>query len=120
MKISFDFDCTLGEILIQQLASFLLLTDVELHVITSRDGNMANQDLHNVCNRLGIPKERIHCTNGSFKWRKIKELEIDIHFDDVPEECELIILNTKCQPMLLWDDICKASIKSEQFGKGIY
>lgn len=121
MKISFDYDCTLGEKIIQKLVAFLLLTDAEIYVITARNFGMDhNRDLYNICKRLGIPDERIFFTEGAFKWRKIKELGIVMHFDDVPEECELIIKNTTCLPLLLWDEVCSASIKSDQFGKGIY
>ncbi len=120
MRISFDFDCTLGEDIIQKISSSLL-KDNEIFIVTSRCAGLShNIDLLNVAKRLGIKDENIHFTEGGWKWRKIKELEIDIHFDDVPEECELIKWNTKCLPLLLWDEYSKESIKNESFGKGIY
>ena len=123
LRISFDFDCTLGETIIQRKAS-LLINSAEysdIFIISARNkGESYNQDLLSVAKRLGIPDSNIHYTEGGWKWRKIKELEIDIHFDDVPEECELISLNTKCIPLLIWDEWCKESIKHDSFGKGIY
>ena len=123
LKISFDFDCTLGETIIQRKA-MLLLNSTEpsdIFIITARcEGRNHNRDLYSVATRLGIPDENIYFTEGSWKWRKIKELEIDIHFDDVPEECELISKNTSCIPLLIWDESCKDSIKHDSFGKGIY
>jgi hypothetical protein len=119
MRISFDFDCTLGESVIQKLCNKII--DCDVFIVTSRfTGLSHNIDLYNVAKRLGIKDENIHFTEGGWKWRKIKELKIDIHFDDVPEECELIKLNTECLPLLLWDEYSKEPIKSESFGKGIY
>lgn len=120
MKISFDFDCTLGEAIIQRLASYLLSSKAEIFIITSRGINDHSQtDLFGVAKRLGIIKENIHFTEGAYKWRKIKELEIDMHFDDVPEECELIVQHTGCIPMLIWDNYCKESILNDSFAKNI-
>ena len=123
LRISFDFDCTLGETIIQRKASLLINSSEisDIFIITARNkGESYNRDLLSVAKRLGIPDSNIHYTEGSWKWRKIKELEIDIHFDDVPEECELISLNTNCIPLLIWDEWCKDSIKNGSFGKGIY
>lgn len=120
LKISFDFDCTLGETIIQKISSSLL-KDNEIFIVTARCfGQSHNRDLHQVAKRLGIKDENIHFTEGGWKWQKIKELEIDMHFDDVPEECELIKANTNCLPMLIWDEYCKESIKHDSFGKGIF
>jgi hypothetical protein len=123
LRISFDFDCTLGETIIQRKANLLINSSEysDIFIITARNkGESYNRDLLSVAKRLGIPESNIHYTEGGWKWSKIKELEIDIHFDDVPEECELISLNTKCIPFLIWDEFCKDSIKNDSFGKGIY
>ena len=123
LRISFDFDCTLGEDIIQRKASLLINSNEysDIFIITARNkGESYNRDLISVAKRLGIPDENIHYTEGGWKWSKIKELEIDIHFDDVPEECELISKNTSCLPLLIWDEYCKESIKHDSFGQGIY
>jgi len=123
LRISFDFDCTLGEDIIQRKASLLIKSSEysDIFIITARNkGESYNRDLLSVAKRLGIPESNIHFTEGAWKWRKIKELEIDIHFDDVPEECELISQNTTCLPLLIWDEFCKESIKHDSFGNGIY
>ncbi len=123
MTISFDFDCTLGEPVIQKLATFILShADANVLIITARNGSVndiCNKDLLKVSKRLGIPEDKIHLTNGAWKWRKVKELNVDIHFDDVPEECELICQNGGFA-VLLWDICSKTSIKEDNFGKGIY
>jgi hypothetical protein len=123
MRISFDFDCTLGEDIIQKKASLLIASTeyCDVFIITSRNKDVSyNRDLLSVAKRLGIPEQNIHFTEGDWKWQTIKMLNIDIHYDDVPEECELIRLNTNCLSLLIWDEYRKESIKHESFGKGIY
>ncbi len=123
MRYSFDFDCTLGEPIIQKLASFLIAGGAEVWIITGRakdsDGRKPefsrNSSVYSVAKRLGIPEDRIIMTEGDFKWKKVKELCIDIHFDDVPDEVELIVKNGG-NALLIWDDSCKLAIKSEYFG----
>lgn len=122
MRISFDFDCTLGEHIMQKLADIIISSNkyCDVYIVTARCEKDSNKDLFSVAEGLGIPKTNIHFTEGAWKWQTIKKLNIDIHYDDVPEECELIKLNTSCIPVLLWDEYCKGSIKHESFGKGIY
>jgi len=122
LKISFDFDCTLGEDIIQCKANLLLKSAeaCNVFIITARCSDQKNPDVYSVAKRLNIPEENIYFTEGAWKWSKIKELEIDIHYDDVPEECELIIQNTNCTALLIWDLYCKESIKHDSFGQGIY
>jgi hypothetical protein len=122
LRISFDFDCTLGEDIIQRKANLLIKSTeyCNVYIITARCKDQKNPDVYSVAKRLGIPESNIHFTEGAWKWHRIKELEIDIHFDDVPEECELISNNTNCLPLLIWDEFCKESIKHDSFGNGIY
>lgn len=123
MIVSFDFDCTLGEDAFQKLATFIKSAPgTRVLVITSRNiAQHANTDLWGVTKRLEIPREDIHFTEGDWKWKKVKELGVNMHFDDVPEECELIAQNVEtCIPVLIWDIYCKGSIKTEQFGKGLF
>jgi hypothetical protein len=118
-RISFDFDSTLSEVHIQLIAKSFINIGIEVFVITSRCSNGVNKDLFEIVDKLGISRNKVILTKGSFKWRKIKELNIDLHFDDVPEECESINKNGG-KSLLIWDDICKESIKSDSFGKGIF
>lgn len=123
MKISFDFDCTLGEDIIQKLADIIIKSSIycDVYIVTARcEGVSHNRDLYSVAKKLGIPEGNIYFTEGAWKWKTIERLNIDIHYDDVPEECELIKVNTNCLPLLLWDEYSKESIKHDTFGKGIY
>ena len=120
LKVSFDFDCTLSELLIQEKAK-MMIQFCDVYIITARcEGKTHNKDLYRIADKLNISHENIFFTEGGWKWSLIDKMEIDIHYDDVPEECELISLNTKCMPLLIWDEYCKGSIKHESFGNGIY
>lgn len=123
LKISFDFDCTLGEPLFQKLAQICKMSSEspEIFIVTARNkGQSYNRDLLGVATKLNIPESHIYYTEGAFKWKVIQQLNINIHLDDVPEECELIAKNTQCVPLLIWDEFCSASIKHDSFGHGIY
>ncbi len=105
MKISIDFDMTLGEPYIQQLAKLLILGGADVWVLTARNDDSIicngefsgyygyNKDLRNVCERVGIPKEKVLYTNGTYKYKLFLENKFDLHFDDDFKEVEMINRN---------------------------
>lgn len=120
LKISFDFDGTLNLEQIEKLVSKLDHKFFDIYVITSRHKNAhSNHDLWDIVQKLGINIDNIFFLEGSYKWRKILELGINYHFDDVVEECQLILQHTKCIPILIWDYDNLALVKSDSFMKGI-
>jgi hypothetical protein len=132
LKISFDFDCTLSEHHIQLIAHAMVLSGHEVWIVTARCDDRkqnpdlsheasVNRDLFRVAKKLQIPTNRIIMTEGAFKWRMIDNLDIDLHFDDVPEEVELISRNSKrAKAVLIWDEYSSTSIKHDSFGKSIF
>ena len=131
MSTSFDMDNTLGEFWVQLIAKAMIAAGHEVWIVTARCDdrlhnpniakiNSCNRDLFAIAERLGIPDDRIVMTEGDFKHKTIKRLGIELHFDDVPEEVELINRNTDCKALLIWDEFCSSSIKHEQFGKGLF
>lgn len=123
LKISFDFDCTLGEPIFQKLAQICKMSSEspEIFIVTARNkGQSYNRDLLGVAAKLNIAETHIFYTEGAFKWRMIQQLGINIHLDDVPEECQLIAKHTECIALLIWDEYCSESIKHDSFGQGIY
>ena len=83
MKISMDYDSTLSQPTIQELAKFLIAQKNEVWIVTSRmDKPSWNRDLFNVANQIGIPKTRIYFTNGDYKWKFFKDKDFKFHFDD--------------------------------------
>lgn len=130
IRVSFDFDGTLGETIIQVIAAAMIAAGHDVWIVTARcddrktrpDLNLINswnRDLFSIAERLKIPLDKIIMTEGDFKWKTIEKHKIDLHFDDVPEEVELIIRNNG-KAVLIWDEFCSASIKHEQFGKSIF
>ena len=130
LKISFDFDCTLSEHHIQLIAQSMVAAGHDVWIVTARCDdrlhipnlaliNSVNRDLFRIAEKLKIPVEKIIMTEGDFKWRTLEKLNIDLHFDDVPEEVELIVRNNR-KAILIWDEYCSSSIKSDQFGKSIF
>ena len=99
-KISFDFDSTLSEKWVQDLA--VLLKDVvEIWIVTSRAPGSHNRDLVKIAFELGIPEERIVYTDGAYKWSVLKHYGIGIHFDDMEDEILEINNQTDCKGVLV-------------------
>lgn len=122
-KVSIDFDSTLTMQHVEDFAKSLLLKGIEVHITTSRFevgkkkflSETHNDDLFNVADRLGIPKEHIHFTNMDDKYNHLDgfiwHLDDDwIELDLLGEsDCECIgithIGNIK------WKDECKRLLK---------
>lgn len=89
LKISFDFDDTLDRPSVQKYAKELIERGVEVWITTSRhsdkDDDWAkdwNDDLYEVTDRLGIPRERIRFTNMVDKYKFFLEEDFIWHLDD--------------------------------------
>lgn len=100
LKISFDFDQTLSELPMQELAKKYLQLGAEVYITTSRTEHLDglqydNSDVFEVAEKLGIKRENITFTNYDDKYKFVKEY--DVHFDD--DEQEVALINefpTKC------------------------
>lgn len=103
MKVSFDFDSTLDEHCVQDMARKFIFSGCEVHITTSRcKGN--NIDLYHAAGLLGIPDSRIHFTEGAYKAETLKLIGADVHFDDMEDECDLINRETECKAVLVGFD----------------
>ncbi len=90
-----DFDGTLSELLMQNLAKKYISLGAEVFITTSRSVKNNNDDLFAIADELGIPKERIKFTNFEDKYAFVKDY--DMHFDDEYEEIYLINMHqSKC------------------------
>lgn len=92
-KVSFDFDYTLSEKPIQDLAKKYIALGADVYITTSRtdfvDGiNYDNNDLFKIASELGIKKENITFTSYDDKYKFVKNY--DLHFDDDEQEISLI------------------------------
>jgi hypothetical protein len=92
-KVSFDFDDTLSTKRGQTLAKKLITQRKDVYIITRRQES-ASAEVYKVADELGINHSKVHFTNGKMKWKTIKRLGIDIHYDNNQQELDLIDKNT--------------------------
>jgi hypothetical protein len=93
MKISIDFDHTLSEKQVQNLCRKFLKLGAEVWVVTSRSMKVLgkdtnNDDVYQVTDGLGIPRERVLFTAYEDKYSFVKDM--DMHIDDSYDEIFLI------------------------------
>ena len=88
-KVCFDFDHTLSELAVQHLAYRLIGLGIEVWVCTARhsDGNKVvedwgNEDLYQVTDTLGIPRDRIIFCNYEDKKPYLEAEGFVWHLDD--------------------------------------
>jgi hypothetical protein len=129
MKISFDFDETLDIGYVQDLAKSLVDAGNDVWVLTSRCGGDVRRedgtvfgyaehakDMVEVCEKVGIPLDKVLYTNGAYKYQWVLDHKIDLHFDNMEDEVEKIFLNGG-NAMLVTDQW--QSIKSRIFRDSI-
>jgi hypothetical protein len=93
LKVSFDFDFTLSEPEIQEIASKYISNGDDVWIVTTRfkwefDDDYKNRDVYSIANKIGIPKDKIVFTNGEIKYLFLDGF--DIHYDDNEIEIEFI------------------------------
>jgi hydroxymethylpyrimidine pyrophosphatase-like HAD family hydrolase len=86
-KVSIDYDDTLSTDRGKELAKRLLEQGKELVVVTRRRDEQMDE-VRKVAKELGIDK--VYNTNGQLKWKKLKELGIEKHIDNNPDEIKAI------------------------------
>ena len=89
LKVSFEYDDTLSTNRGQELAKRLLSEGDDVHVVTRRSIMQSGQ-VYKVAEELGIPKNKVHFTNGKLKWETIKRLGIQKHYDNNSDEIKEI------------------------------
>lgn len=104
MIVTFDFDQTLSRKDVQEYCKHLLEQGLaEIYVVTSRydelhkhryPANPKNDDLYEVTDALGIPRERIRFTCMEKKWTYLKETNVLWHLDDWNVELDEINKHT--------------------------
>ena len=60
-----------------------------------------SRNILNFAKEHGIPKDRVHFTNGKDKWETIKRLGIQKHYDNNAEQIDKINKNTDCKGVLV-------------------
>lgn len=102
MKVSFDFDSTLDRESVQKYAAELISKGIDVWITTSRMSDRENDwakdwndDLYEVAERLGIPREKIRFTNMIDKYKYFEKEDFIWHLDDDWIENGLINKHTK-------------------------
>lgn len=93
-KVSFDFDGTLSQEKIQDIAKEKLSNGDDVYIITKRS---ESQNVLDLAEKIGIKKENVIFTNHEPKWSFIKDLGIDIHYDNVSDEVDEIKEKTNAE-----------------------
>lgn len=88
MKISFDYDGTLTLYKVQLLAMERIKKGDDVYIISARS---RPDPLYRMAESIGIKKSNVFATGSNIaKIEKVKELGIDIHFDDNPKVVSLL------------------------------
>ena len=88
-KVSIDYDDTLSTDRGKELAKKLLAEGKDVSIITRRQADQLD-DVYNTAKDLGIPRDKVHATNGKLKWETIKKLGIERHIDNNSNELKAI------------------------------
>ena len=91
-KISMDYDDTLSTDRGKELAKKLIAEGQDVSIITRRQSDQM-ETVYNTAKELGIPRDKVHATNGKLKWETIKKLGIERHIDNNAKELEAIDKN---------------------------
>jgi hypothetical protein len=91
-KVSMDYDDTLSTDRGKELAKKLLKEGKDVSIITRRQADQMDA-VYKTADELGIPRDKVHATNGKLKWETIKKLGIERHIDNNSKELEAIAEN---------------------------
>ena len=88
-KVSMDYDDTLSTDRGKELAKKLLKEGQDVSIITRRQADQLDA-VYKTADELGIPRDKVHATNGKLKWETIKKLGIEKHIDNNANELKAI------------------------------
>lgn len=100
MNISFDFNGVLDTPNGYKLAERKIKAGYMVYIVTAL---RESQNVKDLAKKLGIPEWRVIFTGGRDKWRTIKALNIDEHYDNNPRQIELINEKTNAKGILFND-----------------
>lgn len=102
MVYAFDFDGTVDDTRLQELAIKLRKEKNEVWVVTMRrDNEFSNAKMKPVLNKLGLTKYNVIFCDGKEKFEYLKSINADIYIDNIMDEFETIKNHSHTVP-LLW------------------
>jgi len=90
MNISFDVDGVLDTPQGMAVARRRIANGDRVYIITARNEDRMSEEVYAIANELGIPRLRVYFTNGEDKWRTIRRLGIELHYDNNQEQIDKI------------------------------
>jgi len=90
MNISFDIDGVLDTPQGMALARRKITEGHRVYIITARNEERMSEEVYAIARELGIPRLRVYFTNGEDKWRTIRRLGIELHYDNNQEQIDKI------------------------------
>jgi hypothetical protein len=82
-KVSFDFDGTLSQEKVKEIAKEKIANGDDVYIITKRS---EDDYVKNIAKEIGIKASNVIFTNHEPKWSFVKKLGIDTHYDNVEAE----------------------------------
>jgi len=101
MKISFDVDGVLTTPQGMALARRKITEGNRVYIITARNESTMGARVYEIAKELGIPRLRVYFTNGEDKWKTIRRLGIEVHYDNNEEQVKKIKENTDSRAELV-------------------
>lgn len=81
-RISFDFDGTLDQKWVQDIARTFISNGDIVFIVTSRCPKHENRDVWKVCDELGLNHNRVFMVDIFPKFNELIRLQVDIHFEN--------------------------------------
>jgi hypothetical protein len=97
-KVSFDFDGTLTNRKVLEVAKQKIREGNKVFIVTKRS---PDNQVMKVAKELGIPDSRVIFTNHGPKWKYLKRLGIDYHYDNMKDEVDEINSKTDTKAIIV-------------------
>ena len=102
MIVAFDFDGTIDDARLQNLAKKLRGEKNEVWIVTARRETQYNHDLLKpVLNKIGLTNYQVIFCDDKPKWELLQSINADIYIDNISNEFDIIKNHTNTIP-LLW------------------
>lgn len=102
MIYAFDYDGTVDDVKLQQLAIKLIKQRNEVWVVTMRSDNaFNNSEMKPVLDKLGLSKYNVVFCGNKPKFEYLQSINADIYIDNISYEFEALKKHTNIVP-LLW------------------
>lgn len=127
-KVTFDFDGTLTQPKVQELAKLLISFGIDVYVLTYRYNellkhkwvnNPTNEDMYTITDQIGIKRENIIFTNFHDKHIFLKDSHVLFHIDDCPDQLKGIFVYTDIDTVDAIKEDCVSECLSILRTKGI-